>query len=223
MAPADDGRSRPEGGQAAGEPSRAAARDAPFVLASASPRRRDLLAQVGLIPDRIDPPEIDETPRKNELPRPYAERMARDKLAAAALRNPESWLLSADTVVALGRRILPKAETAEAARACLEQLSGRRHQVVGAVAVMTPAGLRAERQVVTRVALKRLSASEIEGYLASGEWSGKAGGYAIQGLAAAFVPWINGSYSNVVGLALAETLALLSGLGYRAPPFRHGG
>ncbi len=189
--------------------------EAPFVLASASPRRRDLLAQIGLRPDRIDPPDIDETARKGELPRDYAGRMAAEKLAAAALRNPGCWLLAADTVVALGRRILPKAETPEVARACLQTLSGRRHQVIGAIAIAAPDGRRGERRVVTRVAMKRLSAAEIEAYLVAGEWAGKAGGYAIQGQAAAFIPWINGSYSNVVGLALAETAALLTGLGYR--------
>ncbi len=189
--------------------------EAPFILASASPRRRDLLAQVGLVPDFIDPPEIDETPELGELPGPYALRMAQQKLAASALRHDRAWVLAADTVVAMGRRILPKAETIEEARDCLERLSGRRHQVIGAVALKAPDGRQVFRQVVTRVSMKRLSVAEIDAYLASAEWSGKAGGYAIQGRAAAFIPWINGSYSNVVGLALAETLALMTGLGYR--------
>lgn len=191
-------------------------KEAPLVLASASPRRRELLAQVGLRPSIIDPPEIDETAR-DELPAPYAARMAAGKREVAAMRHSGSWILAADTVVALGRRILPKVETLEEARQCLHRLSGRRHQVIGAIALQAPDGRLAARQVITRVAMKRLSAEEVEAYLASGEWAGKAGGYAIQGRAAAFIPWINGSYSNVVGLALAETLGLLTGLGYRLP------
>ncbi len=195
-------------------------RETAFVLASGSPRRRDLLAQIGVIPGAIDPPEIDEAPKRGELPGPYAKRMAEEKLAAARQRNPDVWLLTADTVVALGRRILPKAETSEEASWGLARLSGRRHQVIGAMAVQAPDGRRAFRQVITRVAMKRLTEAEIDAYLVSGEWSGKAGGYAIQGRAAAFIPWINGSYSNVVGLALVEASALLHGLGYRplAPP-----
>lgn len=192
-------------------------KEAPLVLASASPRRRALLAQVGLTPTTIDPPDIDETVRPAELPAPYAARMAAEKLAVAAARHEGSWVLAADTVVALGRRILPKAETLEEARRCLERLSGRRHRVIGAIALQAPDGRRASRQVITRVAIKRLSPAETADYLESGEWSGKAGGYAIQGRAAAFVPWINGSYSNVVGLALAETKSLLIGLGYHPP------
>ncbi|GAB5468146.1 MAG: Maf family nucleotide pyrophosphatase [Rhodospirillales bacterium] len=187
----------------------------PLVLASASPRRRALLAQIGLTPDRIDPPQIDEQPGRRELPPAYVRRMAEEKLAAAAPRNPDCWLLAADTVVTLGRRILPKAESEAEAAACLALLSGRRHRVLGAIAVLTPDGRRATRQVTTRVAMKRLSREETAAYLASGEWSGKAGGYAIQGRAGAFVPWIEGSYSNVVGLCLAQTHSLLLGLGYR--------
>lgn len=186
----------------------------PFVLASASPRRRDLLNQIGIAPDRIDAPEIDEAPLRGELPAAYAERMAAEKLAAVAGRHAGCWLLAADTVVSLGRRILPKAERREEAEACLRLLSGRRHRVLGAVAVQAPDGRRAARLVTTRVAVKRLSREELAGYLDGGEWRGKAGGYAIQGLAAAFIPWIDGSYSSVVGLPLAETYALLRGLGY---------
>jgi len=186
-----------------------------FVLASASPRRRDLLAQIGLPPDRIDPPHIDETPLPGELPQRYAVRMADEKLAAAAMRNSDCWLLAADTVVCLGRRILPKAETRAQAEACLRRLSGRRHLVVGALSVRSPDDRQARARAVTRVAMKRLSASELAGYLESDEWHGKAGGYAIQGRAAAFVPWINGSYSNVVGLCLSDVWRLLSALGYR--------
>ncbi len=192
---------------------------APLVLASASPRRRDLLTQIGLPPDLIDPPEIDETPKAGELPGAYVARMAAAKLAVAAARNPDCWLLAADTVVALGRRILPKAEEASEAEACLRQLSGRRHRVLGALAVGAPDGRVGRRLVETRVKMKRLSAVEHADYLASGEWQGKAGGYAIQGRAAAFIPWINGSYTNVVGLCLAEATALLAGLGY-APALR---
>ena len=172
----------------------------PLILASSSPRRLDLLRQVGIQPDRIEPPEIDETTTPGELPRPHAARLA------------------ADTVVACGRRILPKAETESEARRCLRLLSGRRHRVLGAVCVLAPGGRRAARLVTTVVAFKRLTDREIDAYLASGEWSGKAGGYAIQGRAAAFVPAINGSYPNVVGLPLVEALALLSGLGWRAGP-----
>ncbi len=187
---------------------------APFVLASASPRRRALLAQVGLEPTTIDPPEIDEAAELGELPAPYAERMAREKLAVAAARHEGAWILAADTVVALGRRILPKTEAVGEARHCLQRLSGRRHQVIGAIALQAPDGRQVYRRAMTRVAFKRLSPIEVEDYLASEEWFGKAGGYAIQGRAAAFVPWINGSYSNVVGLALAETKDLMTGLGF---------
>ena len=189
---------------------------APLVLASASPRRRDLLDQIGLRPDRIDPPDIDETPAAGELPSVYAKRMADAKLAAALRRNHGSWLVAADTVVAMGRRILPKAEGVEEARDCLDRLSGRRHRVLGALAVAAPDGRRATRLAVTRVAMKRLADGEIQSYLESGEWRDKAGGYAIQGRAAAFIPWINGSYSNVVGLSLTDLAALLGGLGHPA-------
>lgn len=191
---------------------------APLVLASASPRRLELLRQVGAAPDEIDPAAIDETPRPREKPADYAKRIARDKLAAVAPRHPGAYVLAADTVVACGRRILPKAENAATARACLRQLSGRRHRVLGGLIVQAPDGRRAARLVVTLVAFRRLQADEIDAYLDSGEWHGKAGGYAIQGRAAAFVPRINGSYANVVGLPVVETLALLRGLGWRPPP-----
>ena len=186
-----------------------------LILASASPRRLDLLRQVGLVPSAVDPAAIDEAPLKAELPHLYARRIAAAKAAAVAPRHPGAFVLAADTVVAVGRRILPKAETAAEARACLALLSGRRHRVLGAVALMAPDGRLRQRLVITQVAVKRLSAAEIEAYLAGGEWQGKAGGYAIQGAAAAFIPWINGSYPNVVGLPLAETLALLAGAGFR--------
>ena len=186
-----------------------------LVLASASPRRVDLLAQIGIRPDEILPAALDETPRRGELPRAHAARMAAEKAAAVAVLRPGAFILAADTVVALGRRILPKAEDAETAAACLRRLSGRAHLVHGGVTVIAPDGRRASRLVTTRVTMKRLSREERQAYLQSEEWRGKAGGYAIQGRAAAFVPKINGSYGNIVGLPLAETLALLTGLGWR--------
>lgn len=187
---------------------------APFILASASPRRSALLAQIGLVPDRVDPAEADETPYPAEKPRPYAARMARAKAEAVAPRHPGCFVLAADTVVACGRRILPKAESAAEARRCLDLLSGRRHRVLGGICLIDPLGRPHERVVETRVGFKRLSEAETAAYLASGDWSDKAGGYAVQGLAAAYVDFLNGSYSNVVGLALAETYTLLSGLGF---------
>ncbi len=188
-----------------------------LVLASASPRRLALLRQVGIAPDAVAPAGLDEAPRPRELPADYVRRVARDKAAAVAPQHGDAFVLAADTVVALGRRILPKAEDEATARDCLRRLSGRRHRVLGAVVVVAPNGRRAERLVATAVTFKRLTAAEIAAYLASGEWRGKAGGYAIQGRAAAFVPRLNGSYPNVVGLPLTETLALLTGLGYLPP------
>ncbi|MFQ5776357.1 MAG: Maf family protein [Kiloniellaceae bacterium] len=190
---------------------------APLVLASASPRRLELLRQIGVEPAAVVPAEIDEAPRRREPPVAYARRVAREKAAAVAPRHPDAFVLAADTVVAVGRRILPKADDAATARRCLELLSGRRHRVLGALVLAAPDGRRAERLVTTVVTFKRLHPGEIEAYLAGGEWRGKAGGYAIQGRAAAFIPRINGSYANVVGLPLAETAALLVGLGYRGP------
>ena len=190
---------------------------ATLVLASSSPRRLDLLRQVGIVPDRVEHPDIDETPKKGELPRPHAARLAAAKAEAVAakLGRATGFVLAADTVVACGRRILPKTETEADARRCLGLLSGRRHRVHGAVCALAPDGRRAQRVVTTMVAFKRLTEAEIAWYLAGGEWRGKAGGYAIQGMAAAFVPAINGSYANVVGLPLVETLAMLTGLGWR--------
>src|SRR5438477_4778937 len=188
---------------------------APLVLASASPRRLELLRQIGIVPDRVDPADIDETPRRGELPAAHAVRLAEAKARPVASRHPGAFILAADTVVACGRRILPKAEDAATARACLELLSGRRHRVLGPIDVRPTDGIHRRRLVTTSVLVKRLSSGEIEHYLASGEWRGKAGGYAIQGLAASFIPAITGSYSNVVGLPLADTWALLRGLGYR--------
>ena len=177
-----------------------------LILASESPRRLDLLRQIGVTPDRVVPTAIDETPRKGELPREAARRLARDKALAA--RAPGAIALGADTIVACGRRILPKAESEAQARACLALLSGRAHRVLTAVAVAGPDFVR-ERLVDTRVTMKRLSAREIDWYVRGGEWRGKAGGYAIQGAAARFVSAINGSYSAVVGLPLLETAHLL--------------
>jgi nucleoside triphosphate pyrophosphatase len=190
----------------------------PLVLASASPRRRELLAQLGIVPDAVDPPDIDETPRPGELPAQHARRLALAKAAAVAPRHPQSCILAADTVVACGRRILPKADTRASAESCLELLSGRRHRVIGGVCVIAPNGRTIARIVTSQVVFKRLSADERAAYLASGEWQGKAGGYAIQGRAAGFIAWISGSYSNVVGLPLYETHALLTGLGYPIEP-----
>jgi septum formation protein len=191
---------------------------APLVLASASPRRLALLRQIAIEPDAVQPAEIDETPRPRELPVDYARRVAREKAVAVAAGRAGAFVLAADTVVALGRRILPKAEDIETAERCLHQLAGRRHRVLGAVVLIAPNGQRLERLVTSQVSIKRLSRQELADYLASGEWHGKAGGYAIQGRAAGFIPKINGSYSNVVGLPLMETRLLLEGLGCRPPP-----
>ena len=186
-----------------------------LILASASPRRLDLLAQVGVTPDLVLPADIDETPAKGELPGPHAERLAVEKAQACAnkLEKP-GFVLAADTVVAAGRRILPKAESETDARDCLQLLSGRRHRVYSGIALISPEGQLRSKLVCTRVAFKRLSETDIAIYLASGEWQGKAGGYAIQGLGARFVPWIEGSYSSVVGLPLFETGQLLEGAGF---------
>ncbi|HZQ00716.1 MAG TPA: Maf family nucleotide pyrophosphatase [Reyranella sp.] len=180
----------------------------PLILASASPRRLDLLRQVGIEPAAIDPAQLDETPLPAEAPRSYALRMALAKFAEVAPRHPGACVLAADSVVAVGRRILPKAESEKDARACLALLSGRRHKVLGGLAVGVD-GKPRTRLVETAVRFKRLEADEIEAYIESGEWQGKAGGYAIQGRAAQFVNFISGSYSNVVGLPLFETMMLL--------------
>ena len=189
-----------------------------LVLASASPRRLDLLRQIGIVPDQIEPADIDETPRRGELPAGHVVRLAEEKARAVQPRHPDAFILAADTVVACGRRILPKAEDEGTARDCLRLLSGRRHRVYGGVALLTPAGDLAIRRVVSQVAFKRLSDDEVTAYVSSGEWQGKAGGYAIQGRAAALISWMAGSYSNVVGLPLYETAQLLAGRGYRVCP-----
>ena len=184
-----------------------------LILGSASPRRHDLLAQLGLTPDAVTPPDIDETPRKGELPRPYCARLAREKAAAVPGAGPEDVVLCADTTVALGRRILGKPADAGEAAAFLTALGGRRHQVITAVAVRR--GDRVwSRESVSAVKMKRLSDAELNSYLDSGEWMGKAGGYAIHGRAGAFIPWITGSFTGIVGLPLAETAALLAAAGY---------
>ncbi|TCO69436.1 Maf family protein [Rhodovulum euryhalinum] len=185
-----------------------------LILGSASPRRKDLLAQIGVVPDAVRAADIDETPRKGEEPRPYCARMATEK-ARAVEAAPDELVLCADTTVALGRRILGKPADAGEAAQFLLALSGRRHRVITAVALRLGDRLW-ERDVVTAVKFKNLSDTELNAYLASGEWQGKAGGYGIQGMAGAFVPWINGSFSAVVGLPLAETAALLAGAGYPA-------
>jgi septum formation protein len=189
-----------------------------FVLASASPRRRDLLAQIGRSPDVIIEPDIDETPRLREIPAAHAARLAREKCAAVAARAEAAGalVLAADTVVALGRRILPKAEDVSTARDCLGRLSGRRHRVIGAICVRTPDGEEHARVSTTMVAFRRLSVAEIDDYIKGGEWHGKAGGYAIQGRAAVFARWISGSYTNVVGLDVCAAELLLTGLGSAA-------
>jgi septum formation protein len=191
-----------------------------LVLASSSPRRLALLQQIGVEPDELIPADIDETPKRNELPRSLATRLASEKAHAArriAETRPDlagAFLISADTVVCLNRLILPKCELVDEAMGCLRKLSGRAHRVYTCVSLITPAGAERRRLVETRVRFKRISASEMEAYLASGEWRGKAGGYAIQGLAGAFAVKLIGSYSGVVGLPLYETMSLLAGEGY---------
>ncbi|MDR3498222.1 MAG: Maf family nucleotide pyrophosphatase [Parvibaculum sp.] len=191
-----------------------------LILASASPRRLALLAQIGVVPDEVRAADLDETPAKGELPRAHALRLAREKAAAIAATEPAALVLAADTVVACGRRILPKAETDADIRACLTLLSGRAHRVYTAVALMAPGGATHERVSETRVVFKRLSNAEIDAYIAGGEGLGKAGGYAIQGHAAAFIRLLTGSYSGVVGLPLFEVASLLGGLGFPLYPAR---
>ena len=186
-----------------------------LTLASASPRRRELLARLRLAPDAVVPADIDETPLKGELPRDYALRMGREKaLAVSGAISAPGFVLAGDTVVAVGRRILPKTETEAEARACLELMSGRRHQVLSSVVLRAPDGALRERLDETVVCFKRLSADEIAAYLAGGEWQGKAGGYAIQGAAEGLIAWIRGSHSGVMGLPLYHTRALLKAAGF---------
>ncbi len=190
-----------------------------LILASASPRRLDLLRQIGIVPDRVLPADIDETPLKGELPPQHALRLAEAK-ARAGRDAPDAAghvVLAADTVVACGRRILPKAETVEQARQCLRLLSGRRHRVLGGICVIDAAGRARTRLVTSILRFERLSPAQLADYLDSGEWRGKAGGYAIQGRAAAFVPFLSGSYSNVVGLCLHNAAVLLRAAGIAVP------
>jgi septum formation protein len=184
-----------------------------LILASASPRRLELLRQIGVVPDAVEPAAVDETPTPRELPRAHALRLAALKAAAVAARRPGALVLAADTVVACGRRILPKAESEREARACLDLLSGRRHRVWGAIALARPGAATLTRVACSVVRFKQLGPAEIEDYIAAGEWRGKAGGYAIQGRAASFVAFLSGSYSNVVGLDLFETARLLEAAG----------
>lgn len=185
-----------------------------LILASVSPRRLDLLARIGIAPDEVVPSEIDESVRKGELPREHAVRLAREKALAVAAQRPDALVLAADTVVAVGRRILPKVEDEATLRKCMALLSGRRHRVMTGVALALPGGGIRERIVETMIAMKRLSAEEIDHYAGHGEWCGKAGGYALQGYGEVYVRHIAGSYSNVVGMPLAETRILLKSAGY---------
>ncbi len=193
----------------------AASHSVPLVLASASPRRLALLAQLGIVPDRVVAPDIDETPRRHEEPRPYATRMAAEK--ARAMAEPGAFVLAADTVVALGSRIMPKAADFEDVRACMALLSGRRHHVLTALVLVGPDGRAGQRLSNSVVAFSRLSPMQLDAYAACGEGVGKAGGYAIQGRAAGFARFLSGSYSGVVGLPLFEVAQLLRGRGYPVP------
>jgi septum formation protein len=190
----------------------------PLVLASASPRRLDLLARIGVVPDRVLPADIDESPRKAELPRRLAQRLAAEKAAAAAaLAPPDALVLAADTVVGVGRRILGKPADREEARRFLALLSGRRHAVTTGVVLHRPGAKPVTRLVETNLAFQRLTDQQVEAYLDSGEWDGKAGGYAIQGRAEMFCRFLSGSWSNVVGLPLFETAQMLRGVGWLRP------
>ncbi len=189
-----------------------------LILASASPRRQQLLARIGITADAIIPADIDETPHKAELPRVYARRMAAEKAAVIASQHPDDAVLSGDTVVAAGRRILPKAESEADACHCLELLSGRRHMVLSAVTLMLPGGRALHRLSESTVTFKRLHADELEAYIAGGEWQGKAGGYAIQGSAEALIRSMAGSYSGIMGLPLYETRSMLLSAGLLPRP-----
>jgi septum formation protein len=185
-----------------------------LILASASPRRIDLLARIGIVPDAVIPADVDESVPRGEIPRDHALRLAREKAETVAAREPDALVLAADTVVAVGRRILPKVEDEETLRACMKLLSGRRHRVLTGIALAAPGRPLRTRLVETMIAMKSLSPQEIDYYAAHGEWRGKAGGYALQGYGEVYVRHIAGSYSNVVGLPLAETRALLKAAGY---------
>ncbi len=193
-----------------------------LVLASASPRRRDLLAQIGITPDVIDPTDIDETPLAGELPRHYAERVACEKAMVAAKRHPGCIVLSGDTVVAVGRRILPKGETEADARACWKLLSGRKNRVYSAVAVVDAAGKLRHKLSLNVVSFRKLTADELDAYIATGDWQGKAGAYSVQGSAAIFMSGMQGTQSGVMGLPLFETAHLLRAAGFPVPMLTHG-
>ena len=186
-----------------------------LILASQSPRRKELLAQIGVYPDNIIPADISEIPLKKEIPLKLAARLASEKASSVALTAPDNWVLAADTVVACGRRILGKPENISEAERFLKLLSGRRHRVISGVCLITPNKKKIIKTIVTAVKFKLLSKEELESYLETEEWHGKAGGYAIQGYAGTFVKWISGSYSNVVGLPLFETAGMLRGAGYQ--------
>ena len=186
-----------------------------LILASQSPRRKELLAQIGVYPDNIIPADISEIPLKKEIPLKLAARLASEKASSVALTAPDNWVLAADTVVACGRRILGKPENISEAERFLKLLSGRRHRVISGVCLITPNKKKIIKTIVTAVKFKLLSKEELESYLEAEEWHGKAGGYAIQGYAGTFVKWISGSYSNVVGLPLFETAGMLRGAGYQ--------
>jgi len=185
-----------------------------LILASASPRRLELLKQIGITPDKITPANIDETPLRRELPAVYTQRMAREKALAIHATNPKSFIIASDTSVVLGRRILQKAENEAEAEFFLKLLSGRRHRVLSGVSVICPKGTQATKLITSTVKFKPLSDEDIKEYIASHEWKDKAGGYAIQGLAAKYISFISGSYSNIVGLPLYETSIMLKGIGY---------
>jgi septum formation protein len=189
--------------------------NAGLILASASPRRLALLSQIGIIPSKVIPAAIDETPAQREKPAELSKRLAEAKAIAVADQHPNHWVLGADTLVACGRRIMGKASNKSEARVYIEMLSGRRHRVYGGICLIAPDGKRRIRLVTTAVVFKRLNRDEIDAFISLGEWQGKAGAYAIQGAASAFIPRIIGSYTNVVGLDLAETATLLHGSGYR--------
>ena len=190
-----------------------------LILASASPRRLHLLERIGVRPDRVEPADIDESVPSGERPRDHALRLAREKAEAVASKDPDALVLAADTVVAVGRRILPKANLVDEAAQCLRLLSGRNHRVYTAICLVTPKETFRQRLIETRVRFKRLSEDDIQAYIGSGEWRGKAGGYAVQGIAGSFVVKMVGSYSNIVGLPLYESITLLGGEGF---PVRFG-
>lgn len=186
-----------------------------IILASASPRRLELLAQIGIVPDSVIPADIDETQLKGELPRDLPVRLSQGKAAKIAQDHPDSFVIAADTVVAVGRRVLDKPKDPADARRELELLSGRRHKVYGGISIVAPGGAHKSVLCETTVAFKRLSQEEVDSYISSGDWEGKAGGYAIQGIASTFVKFLSGSYSNVIGLSLYDTMRILNSLGYQ--------